>query len=101
VEFAILEAAMPTDEPLTITLSPEMSRRVRQVLVENGYASAEHFIVDALDALEPADPEFERWVAEEAIPAVEEYERDPSTGRTPDQIRATLEAEYHRALKAG
>jgi len=89
------------NEPMTITLSPEISRRVRRKIDENGYVDAEDVIQDALDALEPNDPELERWLREEVVPVCEELDRDPGQVLTLDESGEALKAEYARFLKAG
>jgi hypothetical protein len=46
---------MPTGEPMTITLPPELSDRVRAKMAENGYADALEVVEDGLLA-ERASP---------------------------------------------
>lgn len=50
-------------------------------------------------AFDSDGPELDDWQIEEVLAAIEEYDRDPSTARTPEQVRATLEAEVERAIK--
>lgn len=89
------------NEPMTITLSPEISRRVRRKIDENGYVDAEDVIQDALDALEPNDPELERWLREEVVPVCKELDRDPTQVLTLEESGEALKVEYARFLKAG
>jgi hypothetical protein len=89
------------DEPITLTLSPETSAKVRERMLNFGYSDPVEVIEDGLAALDPQDEDLQRFLLEEALPALEEYHRDPSTGRTPEQVRISLEAEYQRLVKAG
>jgi hypothetical protein len=59
------DSTMPTGEPMTIALPPE---------------------------LEP-------WMIAEVVAAIEECDRDPSSVRTLDQVRETLDAAFSRASK--
>jgi Arc/MetJ-type ribon-helix-helix transcriptional regulator len=90
-----------SNEPITITLSPEISRRVRAKIAENGYVDVEDVIQDGLDALEPNAPELERWLREDVVPVCEELDRDPTQVLTLEESGEALKAEYARFLKAG
>lgn len=90
-----------SEKPIILTLSPELSNRVRDKMHSFGYADPIDVIEQGIAALEAQNDDFEQWLRDEVIPACEEYDRDPSTARTPEQVRATLAAEYERALKAG
>lgn len=88
-------------QPLTVTLSAETSALVRAKMAEFGYSDPEQVIEEGLAALDPEEEVFERWLQEEVLPACEEYDRDPSQGRTSEQVRETLAAEYESSLRAG
>ena len=88
-------------QPLTLTLSAETSALVRAKMAAFGYSDPERVIEEGLAALDPEEEVFERWLHEEVVPACEEYDRDPSQGRTSEQVRETLAGEYARAQRAG
>jgi hypothetical protein len=90
-----------SDEPMTVILSPEISARIRGKMLTFGYSDPVQVIEEGLSVLDPQEEEFQRFLTDEAIPALEEYDRDPSTGRTSGQVRESLEAEYLRLVKAG
>lgn len=52
-------------------------------------------------ARDPQEQALERWLREEVVPACDELQKDPSTGRTAEQARQTLANEYKKMLKAG
>jgi len=82
------------DEPLTITLSLEDSRLVRERIAENGYRDAEDVIHDALSAFEPDESEIEQWLRKEVIPTCEELDRDPTQVVTLEELDRHI-AELH------
>jgi Arc/MetJ-type ribon-helix-helix transcriptional regulator len=94
------DSTMPTGEPMTITLPPELSDRVRAKMAENGYADALEVVEDGLLAERASPSEIEEWLREEIIPYCAEIDRDPTKLRTVAQIDAMLEAEFQRALEA-
>jgi antitoxin ParD1/3/4 len=82
-----------------ITLElPDDSYELLRRLVESGhYASESEVVADALLDLShdpspgPGDPSFDRWLREEVLAVDDELEADPSSGLTPEQLRARLE----------
>lgn len=88
------------NERLTITLSPEASRRVRAHITSGEYSNASEFIERSVIAFDHEDSALEDWQLEEVLATCREIDEDPSQLRTPEQVRATLEAEFARALKA-
>jgi len=53
------------NEPLTITLTPEMSDRIRAKVADHGYASPLDVIQEGLYALDHNDDGFEPWMRQE------------------------------------
>lgn len=91
---------MAASEFSTVNLSSELAERLERRRVERHYDSVEEVIREGLEALELEPESFELWLREEIIPACEEYERDPMSSRTSEQLSAALIAEYHRALRS-
>lgn len=89
-----------SNEPLTVTLSPEATRRVRAHIATGEYRDASDFVEHSVIVLDHEDTALEDWQIEEVLAACREVDEDPSQLRTPEQVRATLEAEFARALKA-
>jgi len=90
-----------TTEPLTITLSPELSERIRLDIALHGYATPLAVVEEAFHAFDETCPELEPWMEQEILEACEEYDRDPTNVRTMEQIKQMLAAEYERAVKEG
>lgn len=90
-----------SEQPITITLTPELSARIQKRIRENGYESPVEVIASGLDALDEEDREpLESWMDEQLAEVLEELDRDPSRVRTSEQVEATLQAAYERALAA-
>ncbi len=100
-EAAAELAPTPLNEPLTITLSPELSERIRVDIALHGFPSPLAVVKDAFRIVDERDEELEPWMVQEIVEACEEYDRDPYQGRTSEQIRLMLEEEYRLSLKAG
>ena len=64
------------------------------------YASESEVIRDGLRALQARDKALEGWLRTEVAAAYDELKADPSKGRTPDQVLASLKSETERQLKA-
>jgi coenzyme F420-reducing hydrogenase gamma subunit len=100
-EAAAELAPIALNEPLTITLSPELSERIRVDIAIHGFPNPLAVVEDAFRIVDEKDEELEPWMVQEIIEACEEYDRDPSQGRTSEQVRLMLEEEYRLSLKAG
>jgi Arc/MetJ-type ribon-helix-helix transcriptional regulator len=80
---------------VTIELA-EVSYKLLRHAVDSGQYSSESEVVEdfiaglCLDPINEDGPEFERWLREEVLAADDELEADPSSGLTPDQLRASL-----------
>ncbi len=92
---------MQLEDRLNITLSPEMTRRIRAKLATGRYQDELEVIEDGLDALEPHDAGLERWLQEEIFPAYEQLRKDPSIALSVDQVRSSLAVLHEKAMKAG
>ncbi len=92
---------MAVQDQLNITLSEEMTRRVRAKMAAGAYRNELEVIEDGLDALEPYDAGVERWLQEEVFPAYEQLRKDPSIALSVDQVRSSLAALHDRTMKAG
>ncbi len=92
---------MQVDDRLNITLSPEITKRIRAKIAAGYYRNELEVIEDGLDALEPFDAGIERWLTEEVVPAYDAMESDPSRGMSIDQVRSSLAALHDKASKAG
>jgi Arc/MetJ-type ribon-helix-helix transcriptional regulator len=92
---------MPINEPLTITLTHELSDRVRAEIATGGYKNPIDVIAGGLDALHPDDDGFEPWMRQDIMEACDELDRDPSQVITLDQLGEELKVEYANARKAG
>lgn len=79
--------------PMTIHLTPDQEAIVEQVLAAGLARSAEQFVSAALEQQRSRLQEhvaFDRWVREHVIPAHDEFMKDPSKGKTADEVRREL-----------
>jgi putative addiction module CopG family antidote len=81
---------MRTTQQLSITLPRQMAEMVEAKVRSGDYASTSEVIRDGLRALAERDGVVEAWLREEIPRRLDAYDRDPSTGRTIEQVRATL-----------
>jgi Arc/MetJ-type ribon-helix-helix transcriptional regulator len=87
-------------EPITVTLPPETSAMIRARIESGEYVNEIDVINHGVAALEVFPPPLEPWQVEEVLAACAEYDADPSSGFTSEQMKARLEAEYELLLKA-
>jgi Arc/MetJ-type ribon-helix-helix transcriptional regulator len=71
-----------------------------QSRIESGeYASVSDYVRDLIRKDQSVAGGQERWLRQEVAPAYDAMKADPSRGRTPSEVRATLAAEHHQAAK--
>lgn len=74
---------------------PEASFNSLRSVVESGkYASETDVILELIAQMEPDlgddQEEFKAWMLEDVLPAIEEFDADPSSAFTPEQLRIHL-----------
>ena len=90
---------MRSTQQFSVTLPNEMAQMVKTKVSSGEYASESEVIRDGLRALQARDKALETWLRTEGATAYDELKADPSIGRTPEQVLATLKAETERQLK--
>jgi Arc/MetJ-type ribon-helix-helix transcriptional regulator len=90
---------MPSREPTTIQLSPEVNELLRVAMESGEFASPDEAIREGLYALDPLGTDIQRWLREEVVPYALELERDPSQLLTVEQVDAALAEERKRFLR--
>jgi Arc/MetJ-type ribon-helix-helix transcriptional regulator len=99
---------MPTHR-ITVDLSEAAYNVLREHVDSGLYASESECIAlllsdwnDALPApMQEGTPEYEQWLREQVLAADDELTADPSSGYTPDEVRAILAEERSKLAKAG
>jgi putative addiction module CopG family antidote len=91
---------MRSTQQFSVTLPNEMAHMVKNKVSSGEYASESEVIRDGLRALQARDKALETWLRTEVAAAYDELKVDPSKGRTPEQVLASLKAETERRLKA-
>ena len=91
---------MRSTQQLSVTLPNEMAQMVKSKVSSGEYASDSEVIRDGLRALQARDKALESWLRTEVVASAAELKADPSKGRTPEQVLASLKAETERQLKA-
>ena len=91
---------MRSTQQFSVTLPNEMAQMVKTKVSSGEYASESEVIRDGLRALQARDKALESWLRTEVVAAAEELGADPSKGRTPEQVLASLKAETERQMKA-
>lgn len=85
---------MRTTQQLSITLPLEMANAVKAKVQAGEYASESEVIRDGLRALMARDRAVENWLQQEVLPAYDALKADPSSGVSPEQVRAHLAARH-------
>ena len=91
---------MRSTQQFSVTLPNEMAQMVTSKVSSGEYASESEVIRDGLRALQARDRALETWLQTEVAAAYDELKADPSKGRSPEQVLASLKAETERRLKA-
>jgi Arc/MetJ-type ribon-helix-helix transcriptional regulator len=77
-------------QPLTITLSPKLSEKVRAQAASHGYATEAEFVEEHLAEAVDTDPELEEWLRTVGVARYDAYDANPKGVLTGDQLRAAL-----------
>lgn len=80
---------MSTTE-LRVTLPADLAEEVMAVVTSGRYASESEAVRQGLEALLGEERAVERWLRDDVVPAYQALRADPSRGRTPGEVRATL-----------
>jgi Arc/MetJ-type ribon-helix-helix transcriptional regulator len=68
-----------------------MADRLRRKVASGEYASESEMIADGLALLEDDKETFERWLREDVIAACKEFEANPSSAISAEELLAKLE----------
>lgn len=91
---------MRTTRQLSITIPHDMAAMIRRKVASGRYATESEVVREGLRALAARDEAVERWLRQEVVPIYDAMKANPSRGRTPAQVRATLAALHKRTLKS-
>lgn len=91
---------MRSTQQFSVTLPNEMAKMVRTKVSSGEYASESEVIRDGLRALQARDNALEHWLRTEVATAYDELKADPSKGRSPDEVLASLKAEARQRTKS-
>jgi plasmid stability protein len=73
-------------QPLTITLSPGLSEKVRTQAAAHGYATETEFVEDHLNEAVHTDPELEEWLQTVGVARYDAYDKNPQDTFTAEQV---------------
>ena len=81
---------MRSTRQMSITLPHEMAQMVKDKVAKGEYATESEVIRDGLRALLARDRAVEEWLRQQVAPVYDAMQKDPSRGRSLDQVRARL-----------
>ncbi|MDN5927846.1 MAG: type II toxin-antitoxin system ParD family antitoxin [Hyphomicrobiales bacterium] len=87
---------MRSTQQFSVTLPNEMAQMVKAKVSSGEYASESEVIRDGLRALTVRDKALDNWLRTEVTAAFDELKADPSKGRNPDEVLASLKVETGR-----
>jgi antitoxin ParD1/3/4 len=89
---------MRTTERFSITLTPELAERVRELVQSGEYATDSEVIRDGLRLIGARDRAVESWLKDEVVPAIARAKGDPSRVMTGEELDQKL-AERRKARR--
>ena len=82
---------MSATREMQITLSAELTARVREIMATGRYASENEVITESLSALVERDADIETWLIEDVGPAFDRWAADPARAIPLDEAFADLD----------
>lgn len=70
----------------TFSLSEEQAAFIDKKVASGGYVSGSEVVREGLRAMQEDDADMEEWLLGEVLPAIREYEADPSSARPADEV---------------
>ncbi|MHB1102905.1 MAG: type II toxin-antitoxin system ParD family antitoxin [Devosia sp.] len=77
----------------TFSLSEEQAGFIDRKVASGDYVSGSEVIREGLRAMQERDAAIEKWLREEVVPAIQQYEADPSSARPAEVFFEELLAE--------
>lgn len=90
---------MSTVSKRTVSLPPEQSNYVDQLVESGSYASASEVVRAGLRALQERDAAVERWLREDVAPVYDAMRADPGRGVPAKDVFASIRARHADRLK--
>jgi antitoxin ParD1/3/4 len=83
----------------TVSLPPEQSDYVDDLVASGAFASASEVVRAGLRALQERDAAVERWLREDVATAYDAIQADPSRGVPAEEVFAAIRARHADRLK--
>lgn len=74
----------------TFSLTEEQAAFIDEKVESGGYASGSEVVREGLRGMREGDVVLESWIRREVLPAIQEYDADPSSGISPVQLRRRM-----------
>jgi len=84
---------------MEITVTPELEEYVASKVASGRYSSASEVVVAGLESLRTEEQDIDQWLIEEALPALDELEADPSLGIPVDVAFAEIREQHALRVK--
>lgn len=83
----------------TFSLTEEQAAFIERKVASGGYASGSEVVREGLREMQQRDEALEIWLRNEVLPAIEEYDADPSKGVTSSELRRRFKEWYAASVK--
>ncbi len=90
---------MRSTQQFSITLPNEMAEQIEKKVQSGAYASVSEVVREGIRTLLDRDIVLEKWLQEEVVKSIEEYEADPSSAIPLDKVKASILAMAKRKKK--
>ena len=89
---------MATVAKRTVSLPPEHTAFIDELVASGSYASASEVVRAGLRALQERNAAVERWLRDEVAPVYDAMEADPKRGRSVDEVFGVIRERHAKAL---
>jgi putative addiction module CopG family antidote len=90
---------MRSTQQFSITLPHDMAKQVERKVKSGDYASVSEVVRDGIRTLLDRDAAIEKWLREEVVKSYDQYEADPSSASSGEEVMARIRSRYAREAK--
>jgi antitoxin ParD1/3/4 len=92
---------MSANREFTVTLPEDLALAMEEKIKSGEYSSKEELIEDGVRTILSRDDDFEAWLRQEVVPALDRMKADPSRAISLEEVRRGIALDHERLKRSG